>query len=173
MRFGDLPLAEAEGAILAHSVRAGKLAFRKGRRLSRGRPRGARGGGRALGDRGPARARGRPRGRGRAADRGGRGRRRHLRVDKPFTGPGQPVRRAGGRGARSMRARIDRLNRIDEAVTIATLPAFAPVEPKQMVATVKIIPFGVARPLVEQLPRSRPRAGRWSGGALSRRWTSR
>ena len=33
MRFGELPLAEAEGAILAHSVRAGKLVYKKGRRL--------------------------------------------------------------------------------------------------------------------------------------------
>ena len=34
MRFGDLPLAEAAGAILAHSIRAGELVYRKGRRLS-------------------------------------------------------------------------------------------------------------------------------------------
>ena len=34
MRFGDLPLAEAEGAILAHSVNSGNLTFRKGRRLA-------------------------------------------------------------------------------------------------------------------------------------------
>ena len=34
MRFGDLPLAEAEGAFLAHSLKAGAIAFKKGRRLS-------------------------------------------------------------------------------------------------------------------------------------------
>ena len=34
MRFGDIPLAEAEGAILAHSVREAGLVFKKGRRLS-------------------------------------------------------------------------------------------------------------------------------------------
>jgi molybdenum cofactor cytidylyltransferase len=39
---------------------------------------------------------------------------------------------------------IDRLNRIDEAVTIATLPAFKPVVEGEMIATVKIIPFAVA-----------------------------
>ena len=36
MIFGELPLAEAEGAILVHSLRAGKLVLKKGRRLSAG-----------------------------------------------------------------------------------------------------------------------------------------
>jgi molybdenum cofactor cytidylyltransferase len=39
---------------------------------------------------------------------------------------------------------VDRLNRIDEAVTLATLPAFKPVVEGEMIATVKIIPFAVA-----------------------------
>src|SRR5690606_2136131 len=39
------------------------------------------------------------------------------------------------------RDRIDRLNDLDESITVATLPEFAVVEPKQMVATIKIIPF--------------------------------
>jgi molybdenum cofactor cytidylyltransferase len=39
---------------------------------------------------------------------------------------------------------IDRLNRIDEAVTLATLLAFKPVVEGEMIATVKIIPFAVA-----------------------------
>ncbi len=72
-----------------------------------------------------------------------------LRVDKPFTGRVNLFALAAG-VVRLDAARIDRLNRIDEAITIATLAAFAPVEPKQMVATIKIIPFGAARPLVEQ-----------------------
>jgi molybdenum cofactor cytidylyltransferase len=38
---------------------------------------------------------------------------------------------------------VDRINRIDEAVTFATLPAFKAVVAGEMVATVKIIPFGV------------------------------
>ena len=40
---------------------------------------------------------------------------------------------------------IDRLNRIDEAVTFATLPAFKPVVEGEMIATVKIIPFAVGK----------------------------
>src|SRR5207244_11551265 len=39
--------------------------------------------------------------------------------------------------------RLDDLNLVDEAVTLGTLPPFAVVDPRQMVATVKIIPFAV------------------------------
>ena len=38
---------------------------------------------------------------------------------------------------------IDRLNRVDEAITLATLPAYKPVVAGEMIATVKIIPFAV------------------------------
>ncbi len=41
------------------------------------------------------------------------------------------------------RAAVDRINAVDEAITFATLPAFKPVVEGEMVATVKIIPFGV------------------------------
>ncbi len=41
------------------------------------------------------------------------------------------------------RAAVDRINGIDEAITFATLPAFKPVVEGEMIATVKIIPFGV------------------------------
>src|SRR5262249_17315920 len=39
---------------------------------------------------------------------------------------------------------IDRLNRVDEAITFATLPAFKPVVEGEMIATVKIIPFATS-----------------------------
>jgi molybdenum cofactor cytidylyltransferase len=41
------------------------------------------------------------------------------------------------------RAAVDRINGIDEAITFATLAAFKPVVEGEMVATVKLIPFGV------------------------------
>lgn len=44
--------------------------------------------------------------------------------------------------------RLNRLNLIDESATVATLPAFAPVEPRQMVATIKIIPFAAPEAVV-------------------------
>ncbi|MFN3461634.1 MAG: NTP transferase domain-containing protein [Oceanibaculum sp.] len=40
---------------------------------------------------------------------------------------------------------INALNAVDEAITIATLPRFAAVRAGQMVATIKIIPYAVAR----------------------------
>jgi len=41
------------------------------------------------------------------------------------------------------RGAVDRINRVDEAITLATLAAFKPVVAGEMIATVKIIPFGV------------------------------
>ena len=42
------------------------------------------------------------------------------------------------------RAAVDALNRVDPGVTLATLPDWSRVAVRQMVATVKIIPYGVA-----------------------------
>lgn len=38
---------------------------------------------------------------------------------------------------------VDRINNVDEAITFATLPAFKAVVEGEMIATVKLIPFGV------------------------------
>lgn len=40
-------------------------------------------------------------------------------------------------------ATVDRMNRLDEAVTLATLPDYTVVAPKEMIATIKIVPFAV------------------------------
>ena len=48
------------------------------------------------------------------------------------------------------KALVDRLNAIDPAITLATVAEFKPVEKGDMVATVKIIPFAVARDLVDR-----------------------
>ncbi|MBN8968853.1 MAG: molybdopterin-binding/glycosyltransferase family 2 protein [Rhizobiales bacterium] len=48
------------------------------------------------------------------------------------------------------RATVDRLNRIDEAITFATLPAFKAVVEGEMIGTVKLIPFGVEATLRDQ-----------------------
>uniref|UniRef100_UPI0025B8341E molybdopterin-binding/glycosyltransferase family 2 protein n=1 Tax=Bosea sp. (in: a-proteobacteria) TaxID=1871050 RepID=UPI0025B8341E len=47
-------------------------------------------------------------------------------------------------------AAIDGLNRIDEAITVATLPAMKAVVAGEMVGTVKIIPYGLPAVQVEQ-----------------------
>jgi len=48
------------------------------------------------------------------------------------------------------RAGVDGLNRIDEAMTVATLPERVRVSERQLVATIKIIPFAVPRARLEQ-----------------------
>jgi molybdenum cofactor cytidylyltransferase len=48
------------------------------------------------------------------------------------------------------RAAVDRINGVDEAITFATLSAFKPVVEGEMVATVKLIPFGVAAKLRDE-----------------------
>ena len=63
--------------------------------------------------------------------------------------PRQPVR--GSRRARrsSIADAIDRVNAIDETITVATLPAYRAVEDGDMVATVKIIPFSTREATLE------------------------
>ncbi len=48
------------------------------------------------------------------------------------------------------RAAVDDINRVDEAITFATLPAFKAVVPGEMIATVKIVPFGIESALCER-----------------------
>ena len=40
---------------------------------------------------------------------------------------------------------VDGINRVDEAITVATLSAYKPVVAGEMIATVKIIPFAVEK----------------------------
>jgi molybdenum cofactor cytidylyltransferase len=48
------------------------------------------------------------------------------------------------------RAAVDDINRVDEAITFATLPAFKAVVPGEMIATVKIVPFGIESGLCDR-----------------------
>jgi molybdenum cofactor cytidylyltransferase len=71
-----------------------------------------------------------------------------ITINAPFTGRCNLF--AAQRGLLVYdRDRLDRLNMVDEAVTVATAPAFERVGPRQMVATVKIIPFGVNRRVLD------------------------
>ncbi|WP_460451837.1 molybdopterin-binding protein [Alsobacter sp. SYSU BS001988] len=66
----------------------------------------------------------------------------NVRVEKPFTGRSNLFAQTAGVLVVDRDA-VDRLNGTDEAITFATLPAWKPVEPGEMIATVKIIPFAV------------------------------
>jgi molybdenum cofactor cytidylyltransferase len=67
-----------------------------------------------------------------------------VHVDKAFTGRANLFAQSPGVFVVDKDA-VDRLNRVDEAITLATLPAYKPVVAGEMIATVKIIPFGVDR----------------------------
>ena len=65
-----------------------------------------------------------------------------VNVERAFTGRSNLF--AGRAGVLVVdRAAVDRINGIDEAITLATLPAYKPVVEGEMIATVKLIPFGV------------------------------
>src|SRR6266436_6424154 len=106
MRFGEVPVAEAEGAILAHSLKLGPTALKKARVLS------------------PADLE--------LMAASGLSRIVVARLEPGDVGENEAARR------------------IDEAITLGTLPPFAVVEPRMMVATVKIIPFAAPAPAVER-----------------------
>jgi molybdenum cofactor cytidylyltransferase len=142
MQFGPLPLAEAAGAILAHGIKLDGIALKKGRVLSVGDVEAlARAGHTSViaarlepGDvpEDPAAAQ-------IAAAIAGD----NLTRSAAFTGRCNLF--ASSRGLVVIDSeRLDRLNLIDEAITVATVAPFALVEPRQMVGTVKIIPFAVS-----------------------------
>jgi CTP:molybdopterin cytidylyltransferase MocA len=82
-----------------------------------------------------------------------------LAVADALAGPGTEVRRPGtGRcnvvatesGLLTLDAEgIRAVNEVDEAVTVSTLRPDVPVRPGTLVATVKVIPFGTARSVVD------------------------
>jgi len=139
VKFGEVPVAEAEGAILAHSLKLGTTALKKARVLSRTDIEliAASGLSRIVvarleaGDVGEDEAARRV-----ATAAAGP----EIEAAGPFTGRANLFAKTRGLLVFD-RERLDRLNLVDETVTLGTLPPFATVEPKQMVATVKIIPF--------------------------------
>ena len=157
MKFGEIPVGEAEGAILAHSLRFGATALKKGRVLSAADVEALAAAGfehvvAARLDPGDLREDA-------AADRvaaaaGGE----NVTAAAAFTGRANLFAVAKGVLVFD-RDRLDRLNLVDEAVTLGTLPPFAVVEPRQMVATVKIIPFAVPAAAVEAAARAAAEGG--------------
>lgn len=146
MRFGETPIDEATGAILAHSWRAGGINFSKGRVLSIDDIARLKEAGVSTvvaarldaddmhEDEAAATV---------ARALAGEG----IDVTAAFTGRCNHFAREAGLAVLDQE-RIDALNELDESVTVATLPPFARVEPRQMVATVKIIPYGAPRTAV-------------------------
>jgi molybdenum cofactor cytidylyltransferase len=141
MRFGPVPLAEARGAILAHTHRLAGRVLKKGMVLDEAAIGALAADGRAEiiaaqlepGDvpedeaaRRLAEALAAP----------------HLAASRAATGRVNIL--AGTRGLLVLdRGLIDQVNSLDEGLTLATLPDHSVVEAKEMVGTIKVIPFSV------------------------------
>ena len=142
MKFGAVPVTQAEGGVAVHSIRQSGLVLKKGTLI--GKPEIA-----ALqaagiseivvariepGDVSEDAAAAEI-----AAAVAGMG----VRVDRAFTGRANLFAESAGVLVVDKDA-IDRLNQADESITFATLAAYKPVVAGEMIATVKIIPFAVA-----------------------------
>ncbi|PUB13239.1 molybdopterin-binding protein [Yoonia sediminilitoris] len=141
MKFGGVPVGEAEGTILAHSIALGKSRLRKGHHLSADDLQALAAAGHEMitvARLGPddldedqaaatlAEALAQPDLRHSNAATG--------RVNLFATGPGVAV---------IDRAAIDQFNAVNPMITVATVPPFHRVEDGAMIATVKVISYGV------------------------------
>lgn len=147
MRFGPVPLAEAEGAILAHSLAAGPTRLKKGRILAAPDLAALAAAGIATvtvarlepGDLGEDEAAA-TLARAVAPDPAALG----LTTSVPFKGRVNLFAAAPGI-VRIDTAAVAAFNAVDPAITLATLPDHARAGTRVMVATIKIIPYGVPR----------------------------
>ena len=141
MKFGSVPLSEAEGAYLAHAVQAGSVKLKKGTRL--GAEELATISAAGLGEVIVARLDANDVGEDEAATQlASLFAHPCLRLAQASTGRVNIYSEVDGLFVVN-KAAIDAFNAIDPSVTIATLGAYAMVTKGQMVATVKIIPFAV------------------------------
>jgi len=148
MIFGEVDTAQAEGAILAHAVRLPSQVLKKGRRLLAEdvallQAEGVRSVTVARLESGDV-----------AEDAAARAVAEAIAgssidLGRAFTGRCNLFASVHGLAVVD-RARVDALNRVDEAVTVATVAPFDVVEAGQMVTTVKIIPFAVAGTVLER-----------------------
>ena len=72
-----------------------------------------------------------------------------MRVERPFTGRSNLYAARAGILTVDVDT-IDRVNGVDESVTVATLPAYKPVVEGEMVGTVKIIPYAVPGRILDE-----------------------
>ena len=147
MKFGEVPVADAIGATLAHSLKVGDRVLRKGRVLTADDVAALAAAGRGsviaarlepgdVDENSAAAAVALP-----VAGQ-------HVSIARPFTGRVNLFAEISGVCAIDT-ARVDRLNAVDETITLATLAPYSVVAPKQMVATIKVIPFAVRRQSVD------------------------
>ena len=149
MKFGTIPLADAKGAILAHSLKIDGKRLKKGRVLSAADVEALRAAAHATvmaarlepGDFGENDAAAAVA----AAAAGG-----NVTLGTAATGRCNLYAEEKGLLVIDCE-RVDAFNSIDEAVTLSTLPPYQMVEPGQLVATAKIITFGVSGEVIDAM----------------------
>ncbi|MCK2095278.1 NTP transferase domain-containing protein [Thauera aromatica] len=167
MIFDEFPLAEAEGVLLAHSLRTPARRFKKGRRLDAADLA-------ILAAAGVAKVSGARL----EADEVDEVRAAAeiaallVAADPLLEARSTPTGRCNlHAAARALvvvePALVDRLNSVDEGITVATLPQHTAVRSGQVVATVKIIPFGVRRASIEACRQIVAAAGPLAAAAAS------
>ena len=142
MKFGAVPVGEAEGGVAVHSIRQSGLVLKKGTLIGKAEIAALKSAGIAEivvariepGDVSEDAAAAEI-----AAAVAGEG----VHVERAFTGRANLFAQTAGVLVVDKDA-VDRLNQIEESITFATLPAYKPVVAGEMIATVKIIPFAVA-----------------------------
>ena len=136
MIFREWPLEEAQGAVLAHSAAHASGHFKKGRVHSR-----------VFAARLEADDVPEDEAAGLIAEAitGA-----YAMAQAPFTGRAN-VHAAAPGVAEIDAERVRAVNRIDESVTLATLAPFSMVEARQLVGTVKVIPYAVKRSVLEKV----------------------
>ncbi|WP_338662679.1 molybdopterin-binding/glycosyltransferase family 2 protein [Pararoseomonas sp. SCSIO 73927] len=141
MIFGPTPLDEARGAVLAHTLRLPGRVLKKGTVLEAEALKALRDAGHA--EVVAARLESGDVPEDEAADRMAGAMLRPL-IARTRAATGRVNLTAETAGLlRVDAALVDRLNALDESLTLATLPDFTVVQPKDMLATVKVIPFAV------------------------------
>jgi molybdenum cofactor cytidylyltransferase len=143
MRFGAVPVAQAEGGIAVHSIRKDGMVLKKGTAIGKAEVAALHAAGvpeivvaRLEPDDVPEDVA--------AAEIATAVAGEGVRIDQAFTGRANLFAEAAGVLVVDKDA-IDRLNLVDESITFATLAAYKPVVAGEMIATVKIIPFAVSR----------------------------
>jgi len=142
MKFGAVPVDEAEGCVAVHSIRQSGLVLKKGTLIGKAEIAALKAAG--IGEIVVARVEPGDVAEDAAAAEiaaavAGEG----VHVERAFTGRANLFAETAGVLVVDKNA-IDRLNQVDESITFATLPAYKPVVAGEMIATVKIIPFAVA-----------------------------
>jgi molybdenum cofactor cytidylyltransferase len=148
VKFGPLPVAESKGVFLAHAIRRPGLTLKKGAWIDAGQIAALQAAG--ISEIIVARVEPGDVDENEAAHRlaqslvGA-----HVRLDAAFTGRCNLMAECNGVFLADA-AVIDRINMIDESITLATLMPYRRVAEGEMLATVKIIPFAVAGGALER-----------------------